>query len=225
MDSLPCIGLCLLLGTISSPFLTTALLTGDPAKKTPRSSVGSTKVTVYNCRRCGLTVCELSNFSCCTIIGETQDKTFSNEVIQLVTSEARITMCFQQADAFPEGIYAIIWAKDEGIGESCGMLKAEASPENRPDAVVMEWKTCCTTEIELAVSSSPLNCSSLPIFADENSIYSASPSISRQGTSGITATFTVLVVCAVAVAAFFVLKKQKCKGGAAAPEMENSNTV
>ncbi|XP_062448098.1 uncharacterized protein LOC134149203 [Rhea pennata] len=94
---------------------------GNPAEETK----GSIKVTAYDCKHCDISVCEFSNFSCCAVIGETQNKIFSNEVIQLVTDETYVTMCFQQAYTFPEGIYAIIWAKAEGIGDSCGILKAE----------------------------------------------------------------------------------------------------
>ncbi|XP_064378593.1 uncharacterized protein LOC112985325 isoform X2 [Dromaius novaehollandiae] len=252
MDSLPFTRICFLLLTISSAILATTVPSGDPADWTKDSSLSSTKVTAYDCTHCGISVCELSNFSCCVVIGETQNKMFSNEVIQLVTSETHITMCFQQADTFPKGIYAIIWVKDEGIGDSCGILKAEASPENREDIIVTEWKeACCTAEVQLAVPSSSLSCHTelpdkkdkntlLPVSADGNAINSSSPSVSKRGTFGITTTFVALVGCAVVLVVYCILKKRNRKGlltvhnhifiggdtaDAADPEMENFNVI
>ncbi|XP_068769599.1 T-cell antigen CD7 isoform X2 [Struthio camelus] len=219
MDSLPFAHLCFLLLTVSSPFLNTATSSGDSAEGTKGSSFSSTKVTAYDCKHCGVSVCELSNFSCCTIIGETQDETFSNEVIQLVTNETHITMCFQQANTFSEQIYAIIWAKAGGIGDSCGILKAEASPENRGETVVSEQKkTCCTAQVQLAVPSTPLNCYAdkdkspqLGSPEDGNDVGYMSSSVSKQGTIGISTTFVSLVACLVGLA-YCVLKNRTREG-------------
>lgn len=57
-------------------------------------------------------------------IGETQDKKFSNGIIQLVTNETHIVMCFLQENTSLEGIYAVFWVKSIGIGESCGSLNS-----------------------------------------------------------------------------------------------------
>ena len=92
------------------------------AEGTQDSSFGKTSVTVYHCKDCESNVCKSSNYEDFVKIGETQNETFSNEIIQLVTSETHIIMCFQQENNFPEGIYAIVWEKAMGVGDSCGNL-------------------------------------------------------------------------------------------------------
>nr|XP_013805758.1 PREDICTED: uncharacterized protein LOC106490799 [Apteryx mantelli mantelli]XP_013805759.1 PREDICTED: uncharacterized protein LOC106490799 [Apteryx mantelli mantelli] len=203
MDFLPFTRFCFLLLTVSSAFLTTAIPSGDPAEGTKGSSFSSTNVTVYDCKRCGIRVCELSNFSCCDVIGETRNKMFSNEVIQLVAEETHITVCFQPEDTSPEGIYTIFWVKAEGMGYSCGSLEAK---ENRKDIIITEWKkTCCTADVQPEVPNSSLNCySDLP---GKKGFLSSS--VSKEGNFDITTVFVALVGCAVVLVVYCVLKKMK----------------
>lgn len=77
-------------------------------------------VTVYHCKDCESNICESSNYEDFVKISETQSETFSNEIIQLVTNETHVIMCFQQEGTVPEGIYAIFWEKAMGAGDSCG---------------------------------------------------------------------------------------------------------
>lgn len=79
-----------------------------------------TTVTVYYCKECGREKCPPPNYSDFKIIGKTENEIFSNEIIQLVTNETHITMCF---NLYCDGAYAIFWEKDSGIGEPCSILK------------------------------------------------------------------------------------------------------
>lgn len=99
-----------------------AMASDDPAKETQDSSFGKTNVAVYHCEN---NACESGNYNDCAKIGETQPEGFSNEIIQLVTSDTHITMCFHQGNTLPEGIYAVFWTKDRGAGHSCGILNYE----------------------------------------------------------------------------------------------------
>lgn len=94
----------------------------DRTGGTQGSSFGKTHVTVYHCNDCESNTCESSNYEDFVKIGETQCEKFSNETIQLVTSETYIIMCFQQENTFPEGLYAIVWERAMGVGDSCGIL-------------------------------------------------------------------------------------------------------
>lgn len=95
----------------------------DPAEGTNGVSSDETKVTVYHCKDCDSKICQLSNYEIFDKIGETQNGTLSNDIIQLATTETQIIMCFQQGIKYLKGIYAIIWQNDSGIGESCGNLE------------------------------------------------------------------------------------------------------
>jgi len=91
------------------------------AEGTRVSSSRKTTVTVYRCEDCETNTCEPLSNKPFVKIGETQSETFSNEIIQLVTNETHIIMCFQQENTFPEGTYVIFWEKDSGAGDACGI--------------------------------------------------------------------------------------------------------
>ncbi|XP_035417812.1 uncharacterized protein LOC118255594 isoform X3 [Cygnus atratus] len=118
--------LCLLL--LSGP----ALQPGIAASRNypAEGKNGSTKpnVTVYRCKDCDSTICQSSNYESFEKIGETQNGTLSNDIIQLVNNETHIIMCFQQEIKYLNEVYAIIWEKDLGIGESCGNVELGDSP-------------------------------------------------------------------------------------------------
>lgn len=97
---------------------------GNHAEGTQDSSFSKTQVTVYRCEGCESDVCDSPDYEVFEKIGETQDKKFSNEIIQLVTNDTLIVMCFLQENTSLEGIYAIFWVKAIGIGESCGSLNS-----------------------------------------------------------------------------------------------------
>ncbi|XP_010005535.1 PREDICTED: T-cell antigen CD7 [Chaetura pelagica] len=95
---------------------------GIPARGTPDSSSGRTDVTVYSCKS---DLCNSSNYEGCDIIGETQNKAFSNERIELVIRKRDIIVCFRQNNVSLEGAYVIFWDKvDVGVGDSCGILNS-----------------------------------------------------------------------------------------------------
>ncbi|CAM9698561.1 unnamed protein product [Bubo scandiacus] len=124
MDSPRFTRLCFLLLTAAAPHPNIAMPTGDLAEQTQGSSFGKTYVTVYHCKDCESKMCKSSNYEDFVKIGETQSEKFSNEIIQLVTSETHIIMCFQQENTSAEGIYAIVWEKAVGVGDSCGILNS-----------------------------------------------------------------------------------------------------
>lgn len=95
----------------------------DPAEGTNGFSSDETTMLVYYCKDCDSKICQLSHYEIFDKIGETQNGTLSNDIIQLATTETQIIMCFQQGIKYLKGIYAIIWQKDSGIGESCGNLE------------------------------------------------------------------------------------------------------
>ncbi|XP_068269625.1 uncharacterized protein [Nyctibius grandis] len=156
MDSPPYTQLCFLLLTIAAPHPSIAMTNDNPAEGTQDSSFGKTTVTVYHCKGCESNVCEPSNYEDFAIIAETQNETFSNEIIQLVASETHIIMCFQQQNTLSEGIYAIFWEKDVGAGGSCGIVNSGASSETVSGNII---KTCCEAETDPSVvPNPPLKC-------------------------------------------------------------------
>lgn len=97
--------------------------TGGPAEGTNGFFSNNTRVTVYRCKDCDSKICQLSNYEIFDKIGETKNGTLSNDIIQLVTTETHIIMCFQQEIKYLNEVYAIFWQEDWGIGESCGNLE------------------------------------------------------------------------------------------------------
>lgn len=96
----------------------------NPVEGAQVPSFGKTYVTVYHCKDCESHICESSNYEDFVKIGETQSEIFSNEIIQLVTTETQILVCFQPENTSPGGIYAIVWEKAIGMGDSCGVLNS-----------------------------------------------------------------------------------------------------
>ncbi|XP_065708654.1 uncharacterized protein [Patagioenas fasciata] len=155
MDSPQFTLLCFLLLTIAAPCPNLAMPNNNPVEGAQVSSFGKTYVTVYHCKDCESHICESSNYEDFVKIGETQSETFSNEIIRLVTTETQIVMCFQQENTSPGGIYAIVWEKAVGMGDSCGILNSGVSSENTGDNTI---KTCCVAETNLLVPSPSLEC-------------------------------------------------------------------
>ncbi|XP_065504048.1 uncharacterized protein LOC135996192 isoform X2 [Caloenas nicobarica] len=155
MDSPHFTLLCFLLLTIAAPCPNIAMPSNNPVEGAQVSSFGKTYVTVYHCEDCESHICKSSNYEDFVKIGETQSETFSNEIIQLVTTETQILMCFKQENTSPGGIYAIVWEKAIGMGDSCGMLDSGVSSENTRDNTI---KTCCVAETNVSVPSPSLKC-------------------------------------------------------------------
>ncbi|POI22448.1 hypothetical protein CIB84_013804 [Bambusicola thoracicus] len=169
------------------------------------SPIIKTNVTVYYCKDCGKERCEPSNYKDFKIIGETENEVFSNEVIQLVTNETHITMCFQQENTYRDGAYAIFWEKDGGLGEPCGILKSEASLEDRRHSEMEEKKICCETETDHANPHSVLKwyigvadkkntntTDDIIAYGDLDDQYS----VEENKRTGLTAVFLILGICA-----------------------------
>ncbi|XP_027672477.1 uncharacterized protein LOC130159419 isoform X1 [Falco biarmicus] len=198
---------------------------GDPAEGSQRSSSGKTNVTVYHCKNCEEHICKSSNYEGFVKIGETQSETFSNEVIQLVTSETHIMMCLQQEEnACLKGIYAIVWEKAMGVGDSCGTLDFKVSSENREDNIVREeMKICCKVDTNLSVPSRVLKCGLHNVMSGGENRKSAAD-ITAEGNQGerqfsvsqgnITLTTTLLIagVCAAALLTYHICRKQNHQG-------------
>ncbi|XP_050175110.1 uncharacterized protein LOC126641961 [Myiozetetes cayanensis] len=159
MGSPHLMGLGFLLLAIAAPCPNVAMASDHPAERTHDSSSGKTTVTVYCCKDCEISKCETGSFERFIKIAETENEVFSNGIIDLVTGETHILMCFQQANTFPEGIYGIFWIKPGGLGHSCAILNSTAFPENERGSNSMEEnKICCKAETNVWKSSSTLNC-------------------------------------------------------------------
>ncbi|XP_074703659.1 uncharacterized protein LOC141933156 [Strix aluco] len=212
MDSPRFTRLCFLLLTAAAPHPNIAMPTGDLAEQTQSSSFGKTYVTVYHCKNCEREMCKSSNYEDFVKIGETQSEKFSNEIIQLVTNETHIIMCFQQENTSAEGVYAIVWEKAMGVGDSCGILN---SGENRRGDIVIEGtKICCEAETDLSVPNPPLKCYTR--MSDEKSTtdITGNPqfSIREKGRISIITIVLVLGGCAAAAAAYCVQQNRNRRG-------------
>ncbi|KAM8992223.1 uncharacterized protein PRD47_015182 isoform 1-T2 [Ara ararauna] len=216
MDLAHFMQLCFLLLTIAASCPSIAVPSDDPAKGTQDSSFAKTNVTVYHCEN---NVCESSNYEDCAKISETQNERFSNEIIQLVTSDTHITMCFHQGNTLPEGSYAVFWEKDMGAGYSCGILNYEAFLGNRwSNIITEEVKICCETSTNLSVPNHTLRCytevldekprKSTADIAGEGNQDNPQYLMSEKSNIGIITTATTLVLCAAALAIYYVLRKR-----------------
>ncbi|XP_059684191.1 uncharacterized protein LOC132318955 isoform X2 [Gavia stellata] len=211
MDSPHFMRLCFLLLTIATPCPNIAVPIDNLAEGTHDSAFGKTTVTVYHCKDCESNICKSSNYEDFEKIGETQSETFSNEIIQLVTSETRIIMCFQEGNTFPEGIYAIVWEKAIAIGDSCGILNSGASSENVRSNVV---KICCEAATDPSMPSLPLKCynemsdqkaeKSTADITDEGNPGNPPFSVSERSNIGIIIPILIVAVCAAALATYCV---------------------
>ncbi|KFQ67340.1 hypothetical protein N335_00516, partial [Phaethon lepturus] len=196
-----------------------AMSSDNPAEGTQDSSSGQTNVTVYHCKDCASNVCKLSNYEDFVKIGETQKKTFSNEIIQLVTRETHIIMCFHQENAFPEGIYAIVWEKDRGVGDSCGVLNSGASSENMRGNIM---KICCEAETDPSLPSRSLKCytemsdkktrKSAADITDEGNLDNSQLSIGEESSIGMIAPVLILGAFAAALAIYCVQRNRNSQG-------------
>lgn len=216
MDSPHFKQLCFLLLMAAAFCPNIAMPSVNPAERTQGSSSGKTNVRVYHCKHCETSTCEQSNYEGFATIGETQNEIFSNEKIHLVTSEMNISMCFLQENTFPEGIYAIVWQKDVGLGDSCGIVDFE---EIERGNVV---NICCTVDIDLSVSSSPLNCylkmsgekttTSTADITAEGSLGNPQHSVGEKSSVSVVTIVPIVLVCAVALAIYCVRQKQNGQG-------------
>ncbi|XP_054702574.1 uncharacterized protein LOC129214633 isoform X2 [Grus americana] len=144
--------LCFLILTVAAPHPNIAM----PSDNCAEGRQDKPNVTVYHCKDCESNICESSNYEDFVKISETQSETFSNEIIQLVTNETHIIMCFQQEGTVPEGIYAIFWEKAMGAGDSCGgIVEAVGSSEN---VTFDTAKICCGAETDPSLTKHPLKC-------------------------------------------------------------------
>ncbi|XP_040386067.1 uncharacterized protein LOC121056804 isoform X1 [Cygnus olor] len=203
--------LCLLL--LSGPALQPGIAASRnyPAEGTN----GSTKpnVTVYRCKDCDSKICQLSSYESFEKIGETQNGTLSNDIIQLVNNETHIIMCFQQEIKYLNEVYVIVLDKDCGIGESCGNVELG---ENGAHHITEEEKICCaviTNETKAYVSN--LNCyieskkkSSIYRSPDDITLDSPTDPGSRKRI-GITAAFLILGVCAAAALVLYCVQRTR----------------
>ncbi|XP_032055889.1 uncharacterized protein LOC116496733 isoform X3 [Aythya fuligula] len=211
----PWLSLLLLSGLALWPGI--AAPTGDPAEGTKRFSPNNTRVTVYHCKDCDSKICPLSNYESFDKIGATQNGTLSNDIIQLVTTETHIIMCFQQEIKYLNEVYAIFWQTDWGIGESCGNLELG---ENRVHHITEEEKICCAVEAEeIQASVANLNCyveskrtSSIYKTPDDMTPADNPTDPGSSKTIGITATFLILGVCAAALALYCVQRTRSGQG-------------
>ncbi|XP_074967158.1 uncharacterized protein LOC142065161 isoform X2 [Phalacrocorax aristotelis] len=215
MDSLHFTWLCFLLLTIAAPCPNIAMPSGNPDERMRDSSSGKTNVTVYHCKGCKSNVCESSNYEEFVKIGETQSEVFSNEILQLVTKETHIKMCFQQENT-SEGFYAIFWEKPMGAGDACNYLDLTVSSEN----VGGNIQICCEAKTDISVPNSRLNC--YPEAPDEKTRPSTAYTTgdlgdlplpnSKKSSIGIITPVVIVGVCAAALAIWWVLQKQNGQG-------------
>ncbi|XP_075375227.1 uncharacterized protein LOC142417927 [Mycteria americana] len=235
MDSPHFTRLCFLLLTIAAPCPNIAMPSDKCAEGTRDSSFCKTEVTVYHCKDCESNICKSSDYEGFAKIGETRSETFSNEIIQLVISETRIIMCFWQENTSPEGVYAIVWEKAMGVGDSCGILNFGASSENVSGNII---QICCEAKTNLSVPSPPLECytnmsdektrKSTADIADEGDLGNAQFSISKKSSVGIVIPVLILGVCVAALAMYCV--RQNRNGRAVrkyiwAPETKNLTPI
>ncbi|KFQ92636.1 hypothetical protein Y956_04976, partial [Nipponia nippon] len=191
-----------------------AMPSDNPAEGTQDSSCGKTCVTVYHCKDCKSDICKSSNYEDFVKIGETRSEKFSNEIIELETNETHVSMCFQQENTFPEGIYAIFWEKAMGAGDSCGILNSGASSEDVRGNII---KICCEAETKLSEPSPALKCytkmlnektgKSTASITDEENLDNLQFSISEKSSIGIITPVLILGVCAAALAMYCVRQR------------------
>ncbi|XP_032858081.1 uncharacterized protein LOC116964022 isoform X2 [Tyto alba] len=214
MDS-PCfMWFSFLILIVAAPCPNIAMPSDDPAKGTPDYSFDKTYVAVYHCEDWESNVCQSSNYENCVKIGETQNEKFSNEVIQLVTSETHIIMCFQQENSIPEGIYAIVWEKATGVGDSCGILNSGVSSENWKGNIIIEKiKTCCEAETNLSVPNLPLKCYT-EVSDDKTEKSTGDPqfSISKKSNIVIITTILILGLCGVTLTMYCIRRNRNGQG-------------
>lgn len=209
MDSPHFTLLCFLLLTTAAPRPNLAMPSNNPVEGAQVSSFSKTYVTVYHCKDCESHICKSSNYEDFVKIGETQNDTFSNEIIQLVTTETQILMCFQQENTSPGGIYAIVWEKAEGMGDSCGILNSGVSSENMGDNTI---KTCCVAETNLSVPSPSLECSDEILAKKARKSTADVPEEDAPQFSinvGIITTVMIVVVFSAAVATYCVRNRNR----------------
>lgn len=158
MDSPHILHLGFLLLALAAPRPSIAMSSDDPAKGTKDSSSGSTTVTVYHCKDCESSTCQARaiSFENFEKIAETQTMPFSNGVIEIVTTETHILVCFKQEKSFLEGIFGIVWEKSGGAGHSCGILNSEEN--GRGNISTEENKICCEAETDVWKHNPALKC-------------------------------------------------------------------
>ncbi|XP_035198267.1 uncharacterized protein LOC118175810 isoform X2 [Oxyura jamaicensis] len=205
--------LCLLL--LSGPALCPGIAAsgGDPAEGTNGTSLKKTKVTAYRCKDCDSHICRSSNYETFEKIGETQNERFKNDIIQLVTNETHVIVCFQQEIKYLNEVYAIVWEKVSGIGESCGNLELG---ENGVHHITEEEKICCAVETnETQARVSNLNCyierkkKSLLYKTPDDVTLDNPTDPGSKDRIGITATFLILGVCAAAALALYCVQRTR----------------
>lgn len=119
--------LCFLIGV--------AMPSAKQDERTPGSCLGEIAVTVYLCRGCERSVCDTRNYESYEKIIDTRNEIFSHGGFHLETNKSCIRLCYQHPTYVLEGILAIVWQKQDGIGDLCdsvnseGMLSRESTQE------------------------------------------------------------------------------------------------
>ncbi|XP_039246172.1 uncharacterized protein LOC113985126 [Pipra filicauda] len=158
MDSPHLMGLCFLLLAVAAPCPNIAMPSGHPAERTHDSSSGKIKVSVFYCKDCEINICESGRFERFVKIAETENEVFSDGIIELVTKEKQIIMCFRQGNT-SEGISDIICLKMVGVRYLCGILNSTAfSANGRGSISPEENKLCCEAETNIWESNLTLKC-------------------------------------------------------------------
>ncbi|XP_058708414.1 uncharacterized protein LOC131585845 isoform X2 [Poecile atricapillus] len=189
--------------------------TVGPAEGREDSSSGSTTVTVYHCKDYKSCTCKSreNNFKNFTIIAETQNKTFSDVLTELVTNETHMTVCFEQENSCLEGIYGVFWQKAGGAGLSCGILNY--GENGRGNTNTEEKNICCEAETNIWRHNPTLKCytqksHSKPITLPVDSPGNPELLTSSKKTSiGILLSLLFAGVCAGCVATCYVLRRRR----------------
>ncbi|XP_054702577.1 uncharacterized protein LOC129214633 isoform X4 [Grus americana] len=203
--------LCFLILTVAAPHPNIAM----PSDNCAEGRQDKPNVTVYHCKDCESNICESSNYEDFVKISETQSETFSNEIIQLVTNETHIIMCFQQEGTVPEGIYAIFWEKAMGAGDSCGgIVEAVGSSEN---VTFDTAKICCGAETDPSLTKHPLKCYTETSGekngkSPANITGDAQFSVYEKSCISIIILVLILGFCAAALATYCVRRNRKGQG-------------
>lgn len=154
MDCPHLLALGFLLLALAAPHPNIALSIVGPAEATEDYS---TEVTVYRCRDCNSCTCKngQNDFENFEKFAGTQNETFSDGIVDLVTNKTHIVVCFEERNFCLKEIYGIFWKKTSGSGLSCGILR---SGENGRGDNSTEKTICCEAEISNRKYNPVLKC-------------------------------------------------------------------
>ncbi|XP_014111279.1 PREDICTED: uncharacterized protein LOC106628363 isoform X2 [Pseudopodoces humilis] len=195
--------------------LALAALCPSIAMPTVGPAEGSTTVTVYHCKDYKSCTCKSreNNFKNFTIIAETQNKTFSDVLIELVTNETHMTVCFEQENSCLEGIYGVFWQKAGGAGLSCGILNY--GENGRGNINTEEKNICCEAETNIWRHNPTLRCYTQKSHSKPITLPVESPgnpellTSSKKTSIGILLSFLFVGVCAGCAATYYFLWRRR----------------